>query len=384
MPAAMLSVALKMLFGDKVKYLGLVFGVAFATLLITQQSGVFVSLMARTASVILDAEEVNIWVMDPGVEYIDTVRPLRDGDLPRVRGVEGVAWAAPMFKANGLLRTANGRISTASIIGVDDATFIGMPRRFVLGDADTLRGPDAVALDVLGHDLIWPGQPLQIGQIVELNDRRAVVAAIVDSQPAFATTPVIYARYSSAIQFVPAGRNQMSFVLARSDTGQQPETVARRITRETGLQALSSSEFQWKTIMWTINNTGIPTNFGVVIVLGVIVGVAIVGLTFNMFIMENMKQYAALKAIGVTNGQIVSMVLLQAAVIGVVGYSIGLGLASLFFETAAKNAPSLKGFWLPWEIASAVAVIAAAIMILATLIGLRRVLVVDPAVVFRG
>jgi putative ABC transport system permease protein len=380
----MLSVALKMLFGDKVKYLGLVFGVAFATLLISQQSGVFVSLMARTASVILDAEEVNIWVMDPGVEYIDTIRPLKDSDLPRVRGVEGVEWAAPLFKANGLLRTETGRISTASIMGVDDAALIGMPRRFFLGDADALRGPDAVALDILGYNLIWPGEKPSVGRTLELNDRRAVISAIVDAQPAFATAPIVYARYSTATQFVPAGRNQMSFVLARAAAGQTPETVARRITEATGLQALSSSEFQWKTIFWVIGNTGIPTNFGVVIILGVIVGIAIVGLTFNMFIMENMKQYAALKAIGVTNGQIIGMVLLQAAVIGVVGYAIGTGLAALFFETAAKNAPALKGFWLPWQISAAMAVIAALIMILSTFIGLRRVLTVDPAVVFRG
>jgi putative ABC transport system permease protein len=380
----MLTVALKMLFGDKVKYLGLVFGVAFATLLISQQSGVFVSLMARTASVILDAEEVNIWVMDPGVEYIDTIRPLKDSDLPRVRGVEGVEWAAPLFKANGLLRTETGRISNASIMGVDDAALIGLPRKFVLGDANALRGPDAIALDVLGFGLIWPGEEPQLGRIVELNDRRAVIAAIVDAQPSFTTAPIVYARYSTATQFVPAGRNQLSFVLARAASRQPPETVARRITEATGLQALSSSEFQWKTIFWVIGNTGIPTNFGVVIILGVIVGIAIVGLTFNMFIMENMKQYAALKAIGVTNGQIIGMVLLQAAVIGVVGYAIGTGLAALFFETAAKNAPALKGFWLPWQISAAMAVIAALIMILSTFIGLRRVLTVDPAVVFRG
>ena len=49
------GVALRMLFGDRTKYLGLVFGVAFATLLVTQQGSTFVGLMERTASVIADA-----------------------------------------------------------------------------------------------------------------------------------------------------------------------------------------------------------------------------------------------------------------------------------------------------------------------------------------
>jgi putative ABC transport system permease protein len=380
----MLSVALKMLFGDKVKYLGLVFGVAFATLLITQQSSVFVSLMARTASVILDAEDVNIWVMDPGVEYIDTLRPLKDSDLPRVRGVTGVKWASPLFKSNGLIRTAAGRISTATIIGVDETTFIGLPRKFLVGNTDALRGPDAVALDVLGYDLIWPGEKPRLGGILEINDRRAIISAIIDAQPSFATAPMIYARYATATQFVPAGRNQMSFVLARAAKGETPEAVAQRITSTTDLQALSSSDFQWKTIFWVMTNSGIPTNFGVVIILGVIVGIAIVGLTFNMFIMENVKQYAALKAIGVTNGQIIGMVLLQAAVIGAVGYAIGTGLAALFFGMVSHNVMALKGFWLPWQISAIMAVIATLIMIFSTFVGLRRVLVVDPAIVFRG
>jgi putative ABC transport system permease protein len=380
----MLTVALKMLFGDKAKYLGLIFGVAFSTLLITQQSGVFVSLMARAASVIYDAEEVNIWVMDPSVAYIDNIRPLKDQDLPRVRGVEGVAWASPLFKANGLLRTENGQINSATIMGVDDATFIGLPRKFLLGSANALRQPDTVALDILGYDLVWPGQKPTLGRLLEINDRRAVVSAIIDARPAFATAPIVYARYSTATQFVPAGRNQLSFILARSMPGETPEVVAKKISATTGLQALSSHDFQWKTIVWLFSNSGIPANFGVVIILGIVVGVAIVGLTFNMFIMENVKQYAALKAIGVTNGQIIGMVLLQAAVIGFVGYAIGTALAALFFETAAKNAMSLKGFWLPWQISAIMAVIAVLIMTFSTFLGLRRVLVVDPAVVFRG
>jgi putative ABC transport system ATP-binding protein len=109
----MLGVALKMLFGDRAKYLGLVFGVAFATLLITQQGAVFVSLMARTASVIVDAQEADIWVMDPAVEYLDGGRALRDGQLQRVRGVPGIAWAVPLFKTGASVRTLEGRIDSA-------------------------------------------------------------------------------------------------------------------------------------------------------------------------------------------------------------------------------------------------------------------------------
>ena len=45
--------AWKMLTGDRTKYFGIVFGVAFGTLLIAQQASIFVGLMRRTSSQII-------------------------------------------------------------------------------------------------------------------------------------------------------------------------------------------------------------------------------------------------------------------------------------------------------------------------------------------
>ena len=66
-------VALKMLTGDRAKYLGLVFGIAFATLLMSQQVSIFIGLMTRTASQIVDVREADVWVMHPRVKYIDEI-----------------------------------------------------------------------------------------------------------------------------------------------------------------------------------------------------------------------------------------------------------------------------------------------------------------------
>ena len=87
-------VALKMLTGDRAKYLGIVFGMAFATLLMSQQVALFVGIMRRTASQILDVRDADVWVMDDKVRYIDEAPGLPDTDLQRVRGVPGVGWAS--------------------------------------------------------------------------------------------------------------------------------------------------------------------------------------------------------------------------------------------------------------------------------------------------
>ena len=380
----MAVVALRMLFGDRAKYFGLVLGVAFATLLVTQQGGMFVGLMTRTASVIADIREADIWVMDPQAKYVDTVRAMRDTELPRVRGVEGVAWAVPLFKTSAPVKTLDGRIDNAMVLGVDDASLIGLPRLLLLGRPEDLRRPDARAIDQAGYIRLGPGEPLRLGRELELNDHRAVIVAITQASPAFSANIVIHAPYSRAVTFLPQGRNTLSFVLARAAPGHTPGEVAKAISARTGLQALSSADFRWKTIAFYLANTGIPISFGLVIVLGVFVGIAVVGLTFNTFVAENIRQYGALKAMGLSDLRLTGLVLLQGAVVGLVGYGIGLGLAAMFFNFATQPPGALRGFNLPWWVAAGDAGLTALIVLLAMFASLRRVLVLDPAIVFRS
>jgi hypothetical protein len=57
--AGMNGVALRMLLGDRAKYMGLIFGIAFSTMLMSNQVSIFTGLMLRTASQILDAREAD-------------------------------------------------------------------------------------------------------------------------------------------------------------------------------------------------------------------------------------------------------------------------------------------------------------------------------------
>jgi putative ABC transport system permease protein len=80
-----------MLIGDRGKYLGIIMGLTFASLLITQQSSIFTGLMTRTYGAITDLAQPDIWVMDPKVQFIDDIKPLQDTELFRIRSVPGVA-----------------------------------------------------------------------------------------------------------------------------------------------------------------------------------------------------------------------------------------------------------------------------------------------------
>ena len=301
-----------------------------------------------------------------------------------MRGVAGVAWAVPLYKATAPVKTLDGRIDNTLLLGVDDATLIGLPERFLMGRPQDLRRPDAIAIDEAGYIRLWPGEALRLGRELELNDSRAVVVAITGAEAAFTANIIIHAPYSRAVNYIPQGRDTLSFVLARALPGHKAAEVAKAIAARTGLQALSSADFRWKTIVFYLAHTGIPISFGLVIVLGVVVGVAVVGLTFNMFVSENVRQYGALKAMGLSDSRLVGLVLLQGAVVGLIGYGIGLGLAASFFEFATRPPGALRGFILPWWIASGDAALTAVIVLLAMVASLRRVLVLDPAIVFRA
>src|SRR5436309_15040952 len=140
----------------------------------------------------------------------------------------------------------------------------------------------------------------------------------------------------------------MSFVLARSKPGISATQLARRISAETGLLARTTDEFRWDSVIYYLINTGIPINFGITIAIALLVGTVVAGQTFYIFTIENLKQFGALKAIGVTNRRIIGMILLQAVVVGVIGYCLGIAMTATFFE-AFKNNLDRRGFRLPWQ-----------------------------------
>jgi putative ABC transport system permease protein len=376
-------VALQMLFGDRAKYLGLIFAIAFSTFLMSHQSSIFAGIMNRTQSQINDVHDAEVWVMDPHTQYFDEVKALTDEDVYRVRGVQGVEWAVPLFKGQPRAKGPGGTFRVVILLGLDDATLVGAPRDMALGSLEGLREPDTVIVDRTGYQFFFPGEPLALGKSLEMNDHRVRIVGICNSSAPFTNFPVFYSRYSQAITYVGRERNMMSFVLAKPVDGVSNQEICRRIRAGTGLQALTGEEFGMETINYYIAHTGIPVNFGITIAIALVVGTVVAGQTFYIFTLENLKQFGALKAIGVTNLRIVGMILLQALLVGVIGFSIGIGMTAAFFEIT-KNNLDLRGFRLLWQIAAGTGVTVMLIVFLASLLSVRKVLVLEPAVVFRG
>src|SRR5881296_765530 len=236
-------IALKMLTGDRAKYLGLIFTIAFCTFLLENQTSIFSGILKRTGSQVLDITDAEIWVMDPKTEYFEQTKALKDTDLTRVRGVDGVRWAVKLYKGSPVAKTLNGKFAVSFCLGLDDATLAGAPRKMLMGSWERLREPDTVVVDQAGYVLLFPDEPLGLGRTLEMNDHRVTIVGISDASEPFASLPVTHARYSEAVNFLGRERTELSFIIARPQPGVSALELTSRIHVRTGLRARTTLEF---------------------------------------------------------------------------------------------------------------------------------------------
>ena len=134
---------------------------------------------------------------------------------------------------------------------------------------------------------------------------------------------------------------------------------------------------QFEMVEWLLN-TLLPY-----VAIALIVGTVVAGQTFYIFTIENLKQFGALKAIGTSNGRLVGMILLQASVVGLIGYAIGMGLTAGFFSVTSHR-DATRGIVMLWQVMAGSGAVVMFIVLVASLLSIRRVLVLEPAIVFRG
>ncbi|MGZ5536980.1 MAG: ABC transporter permease, partial [Chthoniobacterales bacterium] len=187
---------------------------------------------------------------------------------------------------------------------------------------------------------------------------------------------------SHATTIAPQERKLLSFVIAKTKEGADAATVRARIRSTIGLAAYTPNEFKKLTFWYFLKYTGMPFNFLTVVTLGFIVGIAISGMTFYNFTLDNLRYFGTLKAMGTNNRKLLRMISLEAAVVGAVGYGLGIGAASAWGGILSGR--TQIAFMLPWPL---LFVSAAAVLIIcvgAAALSIRKVIKLEPAMVFRS
>jgi putative ABC transport system permease protein len=388
-----------MLFGDVTKCLGVILGIFLSTFLITHMLGMFNGMMQRTYAQVTDIPLADVWVMDPAVEYVDGPAGLPPTALDRVRGVEGVKWATPLVYLTLPIKLPGGTIRSGLVMGLDDATFVGAPARVVEGKIENIRALDTVIVDTLSansllrtpvdpraHPLpdrstpqMAQTRPLRMGDEFFVNDHRLVVGGLARLGPQFLARPVIFMTRGRALTIAPPQRNLPSYVLVHAQPGVDPVNLAETINRATGLRARTSKQFSDDTYWYFVRTTGVVDRIAFMVGVGLVVGISVSALLFYLFTAENAWAYALLAAMGAQRGTITRMVILQAMACGAIGYGLGIGASSAVGKYALTDTLPYLLVW-PAMVGAGGAVLV--ICIAASLLGLRRVFGVEPAMTF--
>lgn len=379
----MIEIALKMLFGERAKYAILVSGICFATILMTQGLSFFFGILGFSYATAKNIR-APIWVVDPLVQQVDENQPLRDTDVNRVRSVEGVSWAAPLYIGGTQAKLLDGGATyQVTLAGLDAETLAGAPAKLIVGSILDLRQPQSVVVDMAFVERIREerGQELGLGDMLEMNDRRAVIVGIAEAAEGQGGGSFVFTTWDRAKEYAPGQRSMLTHILAAPEPGRPEAEVTRAITRETGLKAVTEAQLKQMSSDSMVTNSPLPYFVGLLVGVGFVIGLGISGQTFYAFVLENTRHLGALKAMGASNFKLAQMIVVQAAVVGFVGFGVGVGVMSGFFSFLPEGRAPLV---LLWQIPLIVFVAVTLICMVAALVCVWRVMRIEPAIVFRA
>lgn len=372
-------IALKLLANDRGKFLTLILGIAFAVFLMMMMTSMFSGLMQRTGSDILNIN-AKMWVMDPSLNsQVDNI-PMPDYVLDAVRSINGVKFAVPLYSGSGLLKLESGRYQAANILGLDDATLFGRPH-LEEGNIIAIYNDDGyIAINDTEFEKL---DGAKIGTTFEVNDNRGVIVGIGEALVGgLFGTPTLYTTFRRAIDTLPHMRFTTSFILVEPKSKSDIKSIQKEVKR-LGYLALTQEQFYKKNRDYYLYKTGLGMNVMVMTVISFIVGLSIAGQTFYTFVLENLQEFGALKAIGAKKSELVNIILFQASVVGFLGYGYGVFLATsviAFAKFRVHNYAALVTF----EILGMTFLMVLVIVAFSSFLGIRKVTSIDPFMIFRG
>ncbi|HTY42062.1 MAG TPA: ABC transporter permease [Thermoanaerobaculia bacterium] len=374
-----LRIAYKLLVNDRGKFAALLVGMTFAVFLMIAMTSMFAGILGKASATVTNVG-APVWVMDPAVFTVASSIPMPDYVIDAVRSVEGVRYAVPLYSGGALVKLRSGTYQAVTVIGLDDASLLGRPA-LLEGRIEDLYSDNAFAV-VKDSEFAKLGNP-RLGTEFELNDHRAVITGIADvAVSGLFGIPTLYTTYKRAIEYIPSTRYTTAFILVQPKSRDAVPAIEKSV-RDMGYLALTSGEFRQRIANFYKYQTGLGTNVLLMTVISFVVGLSISGQTFYTFILENLDKFGALKAIGTRGNILVAMILFQATFTALTSYGLGIGLASLTIFAAKLRLPSYAAtVTFPNLLLAFVMVIV--IAAISSVIGIRKVIRIEPFEIFRG
>jgi putative ABC transport system permease protein len=365
-------VAVKNLVAERARFLFSVCGVGFAVLLVLVMCGIFVGTTNQVTTYI-DHSRGAVWAVQPGVsQMFRAVSWLPANSKGSLEAVPGVQSADPILGLPSDF-VHNGSQTAYFVLGYDTNTGVGGP--WSLSEGRNIAQPGEVVLDrVLARK-----NGIHVGEKVQIVDEDFTVVGL-SNQTAAVGNFYAFISLQDAARLLRAG-NRVSYYLVQAKEGYSPEQIATAIHKGVpGMDALTSATFADNSRAIVVSMIGRPLK--TMIAIAVVVGIALVGLTVLAVTTEQMADFGVMRALGVRPVQLCRTVLAQAALIAGLGYLLGASVTYVAQFVIRDRMGDVTVEVTPTMLA-AMAGATCIMAILGSLLPVRRVSRLDPAVAFR-
>ena len=363
---------------DRTRFSVTVLGVCFAVFLMIFQGSLLAGFL-RAASRLIDASDSDIWITARGVQAFEFGTILESRVREMAAGVPGVVETGRVCMAFAVYRTPNGTQQVVALVGADPNVGKRFPVPNVPESVAGETSPEAVLYDVSDR------KQMEVSSLpaeVEINRHRASIEREIEGYGAFLGVPFLFTSYRNATRYMGFGPDDAMYILLRVGNGYPVSDVQQDLRqRLPEVDVLTQSEFAHNSRMYWTMKTGAGGAILTAAVLAFLIGLVVVSQTIYANTMENIEEYATLKALGASQAFVARIVLSQALICGVLGSILGL-LAAIPAIGYAKSL--IPWIYAPWWLPPVMVVPSLVMCSLASIASVRSALTVEPGRVFRA
>lgn len=372
-----LTLACRNLFHDRVRLVATVVGIVFSIVLVTVQLGVFLS-FERMITTMIDHAQADFWIVPSETKSFEESSFLNGSERLQALSINGVTAAIPVIVGYASWRKPNGGASTPVIvIGTPDTSIGLQPWNVIEGSLRDMSMPEGVSMDRSYFEQLGIAQ---IGEHAEINNHKARVVAVTKGIRSFTTTPYVFASLERARAYLDAPPNKANYFIVRIAPNADAEEVRGRLAASlSNAEVLTSEQFRHRTRQFWLFDTGAGAALLGSAILGIIVGTIIVAQTLYSSTKDHLKEFATLRAIGSSYTYILKVILGQALLSAVIGFSIA---AAIDLTLVKMTADAALPIIMTPMLTLGLFVLTVAMCTIAAISAIRVVTRIDPVMVF--
>jgi putative ABC transport system permease protein len=374
----MTTLAWKNMFHDKVRLAVTLTGVVFALVLIVIHGGLLLGFL-ETSTNIVEHSGADIWIAAQGIPHVNGGAAMPEARRYKALEVPGVARVDKFLLAFSTWKLPRGSEELVQIAGFDPDGRLGGPWNVVQGSIDSIRSEDAILIDELFRDKLGISR---VGDTVEIAGYRARVCGFTHGIRSFTTAPYIFTSFKNALNYAGLTEDQTIFLLVKAKPGVDIGSLKRRLAAAVpGVDVYTNNEMVRRTQAYWVFRTGAGISTLIGAVLGLLVGLVVVAQTIYAATVDHIREFGTLKAMGAKNRYIYRVIIEQALLSAFMGYVVAITACLLIVH---GNANGTTAILLPPEMVAGTLVLSAAMCVAASVISIRKVMTIDPALVFKG